>query len=551
MSFGAWLREQRKAHKYSLRKLAAELGIHYVYLSQLEREVERPSEALVRRLAALFRHPDPDSLVLLAGKLPHHLRNALVGNPGGAQVMLRRILEGEEAVAQDQVKAAWREEARRQWIFHIGDTLRALRELGQDVSDLEPLVQAGQQALADDDPGRLWRQIALIRHALRQRRGSAPLLPGLDDDQQILARLETNDDPDRPTTWRGLAAAVPAWPREPVQIEQHSEQPKPRLSRAEYEDRTRAGWLGKMIGGALGTPVEGWPQAKIAQEHGEVEGYLRQPDTFNDDTAYELTFLAAMEQTGGEPTSEDLGLEWVERIPVACTAEEIAIRNMQQGILPPLSAWLNNPYAEWIGAQMRGEVCGFVAPLSPERAATLAWRDALISHVREGMYGEVFNAVMISLAYAHPDVPDLIEQALRYVPARSLFAQAIRDTVAACEETNDWKEAWAKVAPNWVARYHWVHTLSNIPAVIIGLWFGRGDFGRTICITTMCGGDTDCTAGQAGAIAGVLVGTAGIPPAWREPLGDKMQSWVVGMEELSLDELVARTCRWGALPAES
>ncbi|MBE3584558.1 MAG: ADP-ribosylglycohydrolase family protein [Limnochordaceae bacterium] len=450
-------------------------------------------------------------------------------------------------MAQEEARSQWREEARRQWMFHIQDTLLALRELGQDVSDLDPLVHEGQQAFDSDQPGRLWRQIALIRHALRQKRGAAPLLPGAESDAELLQRLQAAEEPDRPTSWRGLAAAVPAWPREPAD----APSAVPTLSSSEYEDRTRAGWLGKMIGGALGTPVEGWPQAKIAQEHGEIKAYLRAPDTFNDDTTYELTFLSTLERTNGKPTSQDLGLEWVERIPVACTAEEIALRNMWQGILPPLSAWVGNPYAEWIGAQMRGEICGLVAPLQPARAATLAWRDALVSHVREGLYGEVFNAVMISLAYRHPQLPDLIEQALQYVPPRSHFAQAVRETVQACEASRTWQEAWALVAPHWAGRYHWVHTLHNIPAVIIGLWYGQGDFGRTIAVTTMCGGDTDCTAGQAGAIAGVLLGTSAIDPAWREPLGDHMESWVVGMERLSLDELTQRTCRWGLPPGQA
>ena len=157
---------------------------------------------------------------------------------------------------------------------------------------------------------------------------------------------------------------------------------------------------------------------------------------------------------------------------------------------------------------------------------------------------------MTSLAYTHRgDLESLIQESLTYVPQRSLFAQAVQDTVEACSTSATWQEAWEKIVPRWVTPYHWVHTLSNIPAIIIGLWFGWGDFGQTIRITTQCGLDTDCNAGQAGAIAGVLLGTDGIGPAWRDPIGDTMKSWVIGMESLSIADLVERTCRLG--PSEN
>lgn len=632
-SFGEWLRQARRSRGLSLRALGAALQVHYVYLSQLERGVERPSEQMVHRLAAFFGHPDPHQLLLLAGKLPGPVREALQRllqeNSGAAQAVLRRLMGGESAaMSRETVLAAWREEARRQWMFHIHDTVRALRELesaesckdgGSErpgspdrgpaeqsparrvsaapgladrgsavpaLAEMEAMVREGQHYFDADEPGKLWRQIARIRHALRQHFGYATFAPLLgqgvaEDDASLIERMERLDEvqnPERPSSWEGLRRVVPAWPADEEQAAGRPAAAPPGLDLAEYRDRTLAGWLGKLIGGALGTPVEGWPADRIAAEYGEIRGYLRPPDTFNDDTTYELAFLAAMERTAGNPTSIDLGLEWVERIPVACTAEEMALRNLQQGILPPLSAWLNNPYAEWIGAQMRGEIMGFIAPNQPERAAALAWRDARISHLREGMYGEVFNAVMVSLAYARKPLRELVEEALRFVPPRSLFAQAVRETMAACEEAQArahaqppapadraaWRQALAAVEDRWVKRYHWVHTLASIPAVIIGLWFGVGPgyydstvaepgpapdareaFSRTITITTMCGGDADCTAGQAGAIAGVMLGSQAIGPEWRDPLGDVMESWVWGMERLRLEELVERTCRWG------
>ena len=477
VTFGEWLRARRTEQGLSLRALAQEIGVHFAYLSQLERGVETPSEAVTYKLADYFGHPAPDELLLMAGRIPSSIKQALLYNPAGSQAILRHYVKGESEMSNEIMVAQWKEEAKRQWMVHVTDSILALQELGEDVSELQSLQREGQKYLNAAEYGLLWRQIALIRHKMRQRRGRVPLAVQHGADDHLLQCLTSGEEPERPSSWDGLHAAAANWPEKEVTT---AEVTWPTgLSLEVYQDKTYAGWLGKIIGGALGTPVEGWSKEKIEQEHGEITGYLREPDTYNDDTTFQLAFISAMERAGGDATSEQLGLEWVERIPMACTAEEIAILNMRQGIFPPLSAWLDNPYAEWVGAQMRGEVCGFVAPGAPRRAATLAWRDARISHVREGLYGEVFNAVMTSLAYTHRgDLESLIQESLTYVPQRSLFAQAVQDTVEACSTSATWQEAWEKIVPRWVTPYHWVHTLSNIPAIIIGLWFGWGDFGQ-------------------------------------------------------------------------
>ena len=56
-------------------------------------------------------------------------------------------------------------------------------------------------------------------------------------------------------------------------------------------------------------------------------------------------------------------------------------------------------FREWIGAQMRGAVCGMVAPGDAMEAARLAWMDGSVSHHNNGILGEVFNAVLVSLSF--------------------------------------------------------------------------------------------------------------------------------------------------------
>ena len=54
------------------------------------------------------------------------------------------------------------------------------------------------------------------------------------------------------------------------------------------------------------------------------------------------------------------------------------------------------------------------------------------------------------------------------------------------------------------------------------LFYGDGDFSRTVEIACMCGWDTDCNAGNVGTIAGVYCGLSQIPDKYRRPINDSV-----------------------------
>ena len=85
-TFGAYIRSRREellktSPEYTLRKLAAQIGVQPSYVSKVEREeVAPPSEATIIRLAEALKE-DPDVLLALAGKVSAELREVILKRP--------------------------------------------------------------------------------------------------------------------------------------------------------------------------------------------------------------------------------------------------------------------------------------------------------------------------------------------------------------------------------------------------------------------------------------------------------------------------------------
>jgi ADP-ribosylglycohydrolase len=311
------------------------------------------------------------------------------------------------------------------------------------------------------------------------------------------------------------------------------------IDRSALPERIYQGWLGQLSGGSFGTALEGYTGTQLAKMYGEVREYIAPPETTNDDVVYELVFLDVFERMGKNIASRDLGLEWIKQIPFGWSAEWVALRNLSMGIFPPYSGSFQNPYSNWIGAQMRGMICGMLAPGWPMEAARLAHIDGVVSHNNNGVYGEIYAAVLTSLAFARSDVHEILQEAAEYIPQKSLYASVVRDSIQTSTESKTAAEAW-KVLEKHYEEYNWIDAHPNIASVIHSLWFCQGDMTECFALLAQGGLDVDCNGGLAGNVLGII---KPVPQGWAEPLGDLLETYLPGKEKLSIRELAARTAR--------
>jgi ADP-ribosylglycohydrolase len=360
---------------------------------------------------------------------------------------------------------------------------------------------------------------------------------------------------EEPSTLEGIRAARPDAPRK---LDDASDE-------GSLYDRIYGGWLGRAAGCALGKPVEGWPKDRIDKFLGNadalpLENYLpfvervmpdvHKPSTRgnieymdrDDDMDFPILGLLALEQKGASTTSRTIAHTWLSAMPFAMlyTAENAAYRNFVLSIWPPASAQHRNPFREWIGAQIRADIFGYVAPGWPERAAELAFRDASISHDKNGIYGEMFVAAMIAAAFVYEDVGDIVAAGLGEIPKNSRLAEAVRDTLEWCQHEEDWEKVWEKISEHY-GHYHGVHTINNAALVTMGLYFGAKDYEQGIVCTVRGGWDTDCNGATVGSVLGVKFGAAALPDKWVGVLNDRLKSAVGGENDNKISDLASRT----------
>jgi hypothetical protein len=254
--------------------------------------------------------------------------------------------------------------------------------------------------------------------------------------------------------------------------------------------------------------------------------------------------MEVMRRHGENFTPLDMASLWVQQLPLlaTCTAERAAYRNLVEGWLPPRSASRLNPYREWIGAQIRADFFGYAAPGEPARAAEWAWRDASISHVRNGIYGEMWVAAMLAAAFVLPDWLSVIHAGLAQVPRRSRLHAGIENVLALYAAGVPHEEVIDGIHEEWdeLTVHGWCHTISNAQIVAAALLYGDDDFATTIALAVAGGFDTDCNGATCGSLWGVRHGAKALPSRWLRPLRNKLKTNLADYASQPLDQMAER-----------
>lgn len=315
---------------------------------------------------------------------------------------------------------------------------------------------------------------------------------------------------------------------------------------ADYEERVYAGVLGKIIGVYLGRPFEGWSYERIMEQLGEVWYYVHERlgkplIVTDDDITGTFTFLRALPDYGNRRnlTAAQIGKTWLNYLieertilwwgGVGQSTEHTAYARLKAGIPAPLSGAIatnGKIIAEQIGAQIFIDGWAMVAPGDPELAADLARRAASVSHDREAIYGAQVLAAMEAQAFIEPDIGNLLDTAVTFIPQDSLIYRMIGDIRDWHAEFPDWRVTREYIANNYGYDKYLgnCHVVPNHALIILGLLYGDDDLQKSLMITNTSGWDTDCNSGNVGCLLGIKNGLAGIDagPDWRGPVADRV-----------------------------
>ena len=359
-----------------------------------------------------------------------------------------------------------------------------------------------------------------------------------------------------------------------------------KLDESELLDKLHGAWMGRSCGCALGKPVEilgmmghgsmngrlaikaylenrnQWPLDFYFSNQETSDGMALRPGRSfrenidymepDDDIHYTLIGLQVLEEKGPDFAWHDVARQWNQSLPyyAICTAETQAIMNFNLKTprmggefiypTPDFTRRHNNPYREWIGAQIRADGWAYTCAGNPELAAELAWRDAHWTHTANGIYGEMFIAAIIAAAFVESDPRKLVEIGLSEIPRNCKLAEAIHLTLEWIEISQDFESFMEKLEALH-GDMSSVHTVNNAMIVVMSLFYGEMDPDRSICISVMAALDTDCNGATVGSIVGAVSGRKNFGGKLAESLNDTIKPQVFGFQSVTMQDLARRS----------
>ncbi|MEL7588662.1 MAG: ADP-ribosylglycohydrolase family protein [Prolixibacteraceae bacterium] len=326
------------------------------------------------------------------------------------------------------------------------------------------------------------------------------------------------------------------------------------ISKTDLQDKIKGGWAGQVIGCTYGGPTEfRWNgtmidnRVPIPWDDSRMLWYYENEPGLYDDVYMDLTFVDVFEKHGLEAADSLHALAFARAEYPLWHANQAARYNILNGIMPPASGhWKNNPHADDIDFQIEADFAGLMSPGMANSAAEIANRIGHIMNFGDGVYGGVYVAAMYALAYVYNDIEQVVSEALMTVPKESEFYQCIADVIQwHSRYPEDWRSTWFETQKKWASDRgcpDGVFVPFNIDAkinaayIVIGLLYGKGDFGATTDIATRCGQDSDCNPANAAGILGTMIGYSKIPDHWKQGL-NKVEKLNFRYTEMSLNKV--------------
>lgn len=309
------------------------------------------------------------------------------------------------------------------------------------------------------------------------------------------------------------------------------------VNRAEYKDQLKGFWLGSCIANWTGLPTENkrtdfpfFTDDDFGK--GKFDYVLDQnPWGADDDTDIEYVYQHAIETNDNyKLTGEQISEAWQKHIglPKLWVSNLSALGQMQNGAIPPATSLPeNNPMWDMIDAQLTTEIFGALAPGRPDVAMDIAHLPIRTTAYLHSEWASEFYIIMHSLAVvvdkslSHKEqIFWMAKQARQRVPKWSYIAD-MYDFVKAEYEANPDKDNWEltrdkvsqryqqKVTAGYHYKYPWDSGI-NFAASLVSLFYGEGDYKKTIRIGTMCGWDSDNPTATWGGLLGLLYGHEGL-----------------------------------------
>lgn len=317
-------------------------------------------------------------------------------------------------------------------------------------------------------------------------------------------------------------------------------------------DKTYAGVLGKLIGVYLGRAVEGWFYEDIQRIFGEVDYYVNHKVKWplivpDDDISGTFLFYRALEDNGfpKDITAKTIGDTWLNYIVedktvlwwggLGRSTEHTAYLRLKHGIHAPMSGSVEMNgvgMAEQIGAQIFIDTWAMANPGDPDRAAAMARAAASVSHGGVAVEAACLLAAMQAAAYDEKDIDRLLDLGLRYSRSDELNGVIAQVRGQCAKAGDDWR-----TVRQWLGDNHGYERYpGNCPMVpnhallIASFILGGDDVQKGLKIAVSSGWDTDCNAGNLGALNGIRLGLDGLSqgPDFRGPVADMM--YVVGAD---------------------